>query len=316
MKFVVVGATCMDVLLPSVPRLPHGSSGVDEFTDASLVHVDRPPVITIGGNGGNTSVALASLGARVRLVTTWGSDVAGAQVARWLGETTCEVVDLRLHPSTALNVTANAADGTRLTFFHGPGFGDGRSDALVGACACTRGDVLLLTGYPHPSLADMATVASTARDAGARVALDIGPAVAGFDLQALQPLLPYLDLLFCNESELLGLLPGQPAEEVLRRVARQVRGGVVVKRGPKGAAYRAVGGTVEVDTVPIEDVSTVGAGDVFDAGFLHAWAAGAEPREALRAGCATATETLRRGGDVLSLPRHERHEPGHERTVD
>lgn len=311
MTFIVVGGTCVDVLFASVPRLPSGMPGVDEFTSASLVLVDDPPVMTIGGNAGNAAVTLAKLGAAVRLVTTWGDDVAGTQVATWLGRTTCETVNLGLHRSTSVNVTATARDGARMTLFHGPGFTEEGREPLRRAATCERSDVLLLTGYPHASVETMELLARRARSEGATVALDIGPAVARFDAATLLPLLAHLDLVFCNELELAELWPDAASDDALARLTRRFAGGVVVKRGRRGAAFRRGGTGLEVGTEAVAGASTVGAGDVFDAAFLHAWAEGASPEESLRRGCATATEAVRRGGDVLALP----HSDEHERTV-
>ena len=65
----------------------------------------------------------------------------------------------------------------------------------------------------------------------------------------------------------------QAAEALLPRLRP---GGVVVtKRGPGGALAHGAGGTVERAPAPqVDVVDTIGAGDVFNAGFLMGLAAG------------------------------------------
>jgi sugar/nucleoside kinase (ribokinase family) len=316
--FVVLGGTSMDVYLESLPRLPSGSAGIDEFTASSLVHVDAPPVFVLGGNGGNVAAALARLGSSVRLVSTWGRDLPGEHVEAWLEEAGCEAVNLELAASTGFNVTATADDRGRSTLFHGPAFPEGCAADLAAAAACAPDDILLLTGYPHPAMADLVAVTGSARAAGARVALDIGPATAGISYRALEPLLPVLDLLLCNERELAQLDPERAPEEILERLALRLPWGVVVKRGRRGASFRSAHVAADVPATPVTVRTTVGAGDVFNAGFLHAWATGADPPRALRFGCAAAEAMLSRGGGPLATPHASDLEATllqHERTV-
>jgi sugar/nucleoside kinase (ribokinase family) len=60
----------------------------------------------------------------------------------------------------------------------------------------------------------------------------------------------------------------------------------VAKLGRDGAAILEGGQLVRVPAFPIEPLDTTGAGDSFDAGFLHAWLLGSPTLEALRLGAA------------------------------
>ena len=61
-----------------------------------------------------------------------------------------------------------------------------------------------------------------------------------------------------------------------------------MKLGAGGAMTLEGDAVLHVPAFPIEVVDTTGAGDSFDAGFLHAWLRGATTRECLRWGAPAA----------------------------
>jgi len=97
-----------------------------------------------------------------------------------------------------------------------------------------------------------------------------------------------VDVFFPNEVELRGLTGSDDPEEAVRRLQKgSSRVLVVAKLGARGAmAIDAGGRTVHVPAPRVDVVDTTGAGDSFDAGFLHAWLGGAELTDCLRLGAA------------------------------
>jgi sugar/nucleoside kinase (ribokinase family) len=94
-----------------------------------------------------------------------------------------------------------------------------------------------------------------------------------------------VDVFFPNEAELRGLTGTDDPAEALRRLENgHTR--TVGKLGKDGAATLEGGRLLRVPAFPIEPLDTTGAGDSFNAGFLHAWLAGAPNLEALRLGAA------------------------------
>jgi hypothetical protein len=79
----------------------------------------------------------------------------------------------------------------------------------------------------------------------------------------------------------------QAAQFILNHCAAEV---VVVKAGSRGALVcrRAQSEIIRIGPFPTRSVWPLGSGDVFAAGFSHAWAAGADPIDAARvaSGCA------------------------------
>lgn len=303
MTFTVLGGTCLDVFLEGVTQLPRAEPGLDEFTHDTLVPVRRPPVMTVGGNAANAAAALARLGAASRLVSSWGADVAGGLLDAWLRGAGCDPRNLHVTATTSVNVTVTTDEGARQSYFHGTPFPPACAAAVAAHLTLAPGDVLLVAGYPHPCDDDIGDALRRARAVGATTALDVGPPLAGFDLARLRPLLEHVDLLFANERELAALVPsGEPAEASREAVAAVGRG-LVLKRGSRGAEFHGRGGRSRVDALTVTTTTTVGAGDAFNAGFLFADAAGADPPRALRFGCATAAGMLARATGVLATPR-------------
>ncbi|MEV8105946.1 PfkB family carbohydrate kinase, partial [Streptomyces sp. NPDC088135] len=94
------------------------------------------------------------------------------------------------------------------------------------------------------------------------------------------------DVVKASDEDLEWLYPGQEPERVAERWLATGPAVVLVTRGGDGALAVLPGGRVTVDALPTEVVDTVGAGDAFMSGTLHALAAhgllGADGRERLR----------------------------------
>ena len=104
------------------------------------------------------------------------------------------------------------------------------------------------------------------------------------------------DLFFPNEVELRGVTGTANPEEALRALRKDgLR--VVAKLGGDGAMTLDGDRPLHVAAFPVKPIDTTGAGDSFDAGFLHAWLAGEPVAACLRLGAACgALSTLGLGG--------------------
>ena len=97
---------------------------------------------------------------------------------------------------------------------------------------------------------------------------------------------------------------GRTAEELARAIVRAGPGEVVVKNGSAGAgALDSEGRWHEVAPAPVPDVDPVGAGDAFDAGYLHARLSGAAVLEALREGARCGAAVAATIGDAAGVTR-------------
>jgi sugar/nucleoside kinase (ribokinase family) len=114
--------------------------------------------------------------------------------------------------------------------------------------------------------------------------------------------LSHTDVFFPNEVELRALTRQGDPEEAVRSMQRGSTR-VVAKLGAAGAmAIDDDGRVVHVPAPAIEVVDTTGAGDSFDAGFLHSWLGGAGLADCLRLGVACGALSTRGLGGTARQP--------------
>ena len=105
-----------------------------------------------------------------------------------------------------------------------------------------------------------------------------------------------VDIVFANEGELKSLYETadfDTARSALRDDAKLA----VVTRSEKGCVVIGARGVEAVPAVPVEDVvDTTGAGDLFAAGFLAGFAAGAIISPAAKLGALAAAEVIQHIG--------------------
>jgi sugar/nucleoside kinase (ribokinase family) len=104
------------------------------------------------------------------------------------------------------------------------------------------------------------------------------------------------DLFFPNELEVLAVTRTQTSEQSLRALSNG-RTLTVVKLGPQGCLALDDGQLRHQPAFTVRPVDTTGAGDSFNAGFLHAWLRKLKLPECLRfAAACGALSTLKSGG--------------------
>jgi len=104
------------------------------------------------------------------------------------------------------------------------------------------------------------------------------------------------DLFFPNEVEALAITRARTPEESLQVLANG-RTLTVVKLGAQGCLTLSEGQLFRQSAFPVEPVDTTGAGDSFNAGFLHAWLGRSGLSDCLRIGAACGTlSTMKPGG--------------------
>ena len=296
MSLAIVGCTVVDVIFSRVPRLPVWPRHT-EFTATNLVLLPHGTIVTLGGNGANAAYIAAVTGAEVELHTRIGDDALGGLARCWLQQSGCRVI-ARTGGATAINVTAANDRLERTAMFH-----PGEPFTLPRRSGAR---FLLVCGWPHPPLADLARGFSAARRRGTFTALDAGPILGRpWSRAALRPVLAGVDLFLGNEYEIGRLTGAKNLPEALVRLRRDYPGHVVVKRGARGATWLPAGSsrprawprrTVRV-------VNTVGAGDSFNGALLGALSRGADFPTALAAAMRTAARVVGSPRGILGLAK-------------
>jgi sugar/nucleoside kinase (ribokinase family) len=122
----------------------------------------------------------------------------------------------------------------------------------------------------------------------------------------LSDVLRNVDVFLPNEREACKIAGTDDLEVAIERLAGMVPL-VVVKLGTKGAIARRGDQTTESPSVRVDAVDPVGAGDSFDAGFLHQFLRGADLASCLASGnLAGALSTTRSGGTEAFRDREHR----------
>ena len=247
--------------------------------------------LRVGGQAGNAALALSALGVPFRLYGNAGNDVLG----RWLRDSLGEAArHWRLSElPTTVSVGITHPNGER-TFFTNEGhLHDFRvDDVLVHLPAhAPAGSIALLVGtFLSPPLVEpFEQLLAALKRAGYALALDTGWPPAGWTESVRSHLaawLAHIDLLLVNEAEAIGFAGGADlaAAVAVLRSGLPAEAALVVKRGGDGASAWRGKATVSAAATPVQVADSIGAGDIFNAGFLAAQLTGADIGEAVAAG--------------------------------
>ena len=258
-----------------------------------------------GGKGANVARMLAHLGAAgsAAAVVALPADGADSWIASFPREV--ELVVVRVAGSLRANVAITAADGetTKVNMRGGP-LSPADADALLAAvAAAARGAAWVVVGGSLPIGMEpewIGRVADAARAAGAKIAIDC----TGEALEA--AVAARVDLIKPNEEEASRLV-GFPvndrpsAERAAALLIERGVGSVLLSLGASGAIYRATESDIALYTpTPRAKVrSTVGAGDVLLAAFLHTLSSGGSPADALSSAVGWAAAKVEQPGTTM-----------------
>ncbi|WP_313529580.1 carbohydrate kinase family protein [Shinella sp.] len=230
----------------------------------------------IGGSATNTAIALAKAGHDCRLIGRVGTDSWGREAlselaatgisTRWIGRDDRE--------PTQINVITVSPAGER-TMFAYRGANARLSVADVDPAAFAGAALFHLSGYAllQPRQAEAAlTAIDLAVDADIPVTLDIPGGVVSGIAEQVKSLMPKIDTILLDGSDLPHLLaqPQDTAQKTL--VAMLLEGGVkrvaIKGSGTASLLYQA-GGMDSAPWFAVQVVDTIGAGDAFAAGHIH-----------------------------------------------
>jgi hypothetical protein len=248
-------------------------------TEVLLDHQD----LRFGGSAGNSALAAHGFGAEVRLIANRGNDILGLWLADAMPEHSAGwAVSAR---PTVISVGISHPDGERTFLTPAGHLADFcLKDVLAQLPAAARpGEVALLSGvFVTPALApDYDGLIATLKHRGFRVALDTGWPDGGWTAATRARALPWVqacDIILFNEVELLGLM--QMAAAAVERAGHSLMAMLgadailVVKTGPAGAQGFTHSDHAVASAPTVAVIDTIGAGDVFNAAFLMALAAG------------------------------------------
>jgi len=292
-KFLVAGELNPDLIMRDCRIFPALGKEV-QVEDLEL---------SLGSSSAICAAGLAHLGNSVTFASIVGDDFYGEFCTEALRREGVDVgqVQRRSDWKTGLTVSITA---------HG-------ERALVtypGAIAALTGEDLpdsLFAGYDHLHVSSwflqdglrpgLKKRFAAARRAGLTTSLDCGYDPSETWSQHLLDTLSEVDVFLPNESEILGITGADTVEEGIRKLEND-RLLLVVKVGAEGCLARHRGETFRAPAWPVQVVDTTGAGDSFNAGFLHAWKRGETISDCLHFAAVCGSLSTRGVGGTTAQP--------------
>jgi len=284
----VIGELNLDVILYGLP-----SAFVSERE-----HLADNLSITLGSSSAIFAHNLALLGSKVGFSSCIGDDPFGGICVERLsaaGVDTSRVRSLR-GQTTGLTVILPQKNDRYILTYPGTMYSMSDQDIDLEYVCDSRhlhvASYFLLKGL-RPGLQE---IFRKAKKAGLTISLDTNDDPEDRWDKQIRDLFPYLDVLLLNEREVCKIAQTENFDGAVEQVAKQVSL-LVVKRGSQGALARS-GGEVRSAAPPaVEVVDSVGAGDSFDAGFVHEFIRGRKIDDCLKFGnLAAALSVTRPGG--------------------
>lgn len=255
--------------------------------------------VTLGSSSAILAHNLATLGSTVTFTTRVGGDELGEIALKRLSDAAVDLSHVKKSPGGVVTgVTVVLPHGPKRHMFTYPGtmaemtWADLDLGHLAEARHFHLSSLFLQTGL-RP---DVGELFQQLKQAGLTISLDTNDDPDDRWEGLVDTVLPHVDVLLPNESEACRMIGVANVDDAIEKLGAIVPI-VVVKCGSRGALVRYAAVTHRIAPITVETVDTIGAGDSFNAGFLHAWLRGLSPELAAQSGNLTgAFSTLRSGG--------------------
>lgn len=277
-----IGDLTVDILLPGLSRFPEWGQEVEI----------EEPRSRLGGNIGNMATGASALNNDFLIYSMIGQDEEGAFILDSLGKLGLKTSCVRQtgKKRTSRTYAGIREDGERFMLTY-----KGTLELMEELMAEAAGpaDVLFLSGWCLPPRVHQKTVLDKISNwhmENRVIAADLLWSDETWEhRQELLDVLKKTDIVFLNETELLTLTEEADFEHAVEKLKlligltpRTQNRFCAIKLGKKGAMLLDGSRCLRVSAYPSKPVDTVGAGDLFNIGFLHAlYKLGLKPPEAL-----------------------------------
>jgi 2-dehydro-3-deoxygluconokinase len=277
------------------------------------VHLGDSYRFSVGGTESNVAIGLSRLGTPAVWLGRVGDDEVGRVITRSLQG---EQIDARVivddGARTAVMTRTKRLPGrSHVSYFRDRSAGSRLAPTDIPADLVRGAALVHLTGVT-PALSKTAAAAvfellRIAKLAGVPVSFDVNyrsrlwaPDDA---IPVLRTIAAEADIILAGDSEAELLTGEQAADAQLTALASLgVASQIIIKRGAEGACGLFDGEREAAPGMPIAVVDTVGAGDAFAAGYLHALLQGAAPLHRLSLANRVAAFVCSADGDWEGLP--------------
>lgn len=292
-RILVAGEINVDLVFKGCRSVPEAGREVlaDDF------------VMTPGSSSMICAMGLARLGSPVAFhgrlgADSWGDYCLGALRGAGIDTTTVQQ-DATLR--TGITASLSTVQDRALVTFAGA-IGELREADITDAMLAAADHLHVSSYYLQRALRPRCReLFARAHAAGLSTSLD-----PGFDPEKLWgvdivEVLREVDVFLPNKDELLAITGARDIAAALRMLTKG-RTLTVVKRSRHGCAAMHDGQLLEAPAFAVDAVDSTGAGDSFDAGFLHAWLGQQPLQECLRWGNACGSLSTRAVGGTPGQP--------------
>ena len=284
----VVGELNLDIILFGLP----------DTLQLDREHLAQDLKVTLGSSSAIFAHNLASLGNRVSFSSAIGDDAFGEICLQRLGESGTDLSGVRRHAQQQTGLTVILAKGAQRYILTYPGTISVMRYEDLDLEYVYRARHFHLSSYflqraLRPKMTDLFR---QVKEHGLTTSLDTNDDPDEEWSEDLFPLLKYVDVLLPNEHEACKISGAQNVESAVKFLSGVVPL-VVIKRGSLGALAQRGNDSFSAPPLGSTFVDAVGAGDSFDAGFIHQYIRGAKIEDCLKFGnIAGALSVTRAGG--------------------
>jgi sugar/nucleoside kinase (ribokinase family) len=303
----IVGELNLDLILYGVPEeIPR---------ERELLASDLN--LTLGSSSAIVAHNLSSLGSRVGFASCVGSDSFGELAMARLAAARVDVSKVAVLPRRKTGLTVIMQRDSWRNMLTYPGtisdlrIEDLDLEYLASARHCHLSSYYLQRGLQ----ADIPTLFKKMKSAGLTTSLDCNDDPDDHWQGGIREALQHVDIFLPNAREAMNLTKTHDAQSAAKALAEIVPL-VVVKLGAEGAIARRGEETWSSPALKLQVIDPVGAGDSFNAGFLHEYFKGSDVQTCLAAGnLAGALSVTRAGGTEAFRDQSHREQFLKERRV-
>jgi sugar/nucleoside kinase (ribokinase family) len=295
----IAGELNLDLILYGLPK---------ELPAESELLADNM-LLTLGSSSAIVAHNLASLGSRVGFQSLIGEDDLGRIALDRLAQSGVDTSRVKATKSvgTGLSVILQRDGWRNILTYSGAisklSFSDLDLDYL-----CESRHFHLSSYYLQSSLRpDVPELFRRLKAAGMTISLDTNDDPEGRFADDLYQALELVDIFLPNQREACRIAGTDDLEAAIRKLSAIVSL-LVVKTGAQGAIAVRGNERIESAALSVKVVDPVGAGDSFDAGFLHAYLRGGSLNDCIVAGNAAGALCATRGGGTEAFLDREHRE--------
>ena len=308
-KIGVLGPLNIDIIIKG--KAPTDIKELNAWSGPSDIHV------LTAGAAGYISQNLTRLGNEVHIVSSIGDDSFGKMILDILKKsginTKYILVEHGKECALAIFLLLFGNDKRPLTFRLPTHSGWPQKFGKKVEKFLLNTDLLHSAGYFHfPNLwnENFTALLKKAKSQGLKISMDPQFPLSMLEppwINILKPLIPYIDILLVDQHEALNITAEDSIEKAAKTLLEEGFKIIAIKLGDKGVLVKNASIMKHVPaTSPKRFVDTIGAGDAFDAGFLHAMLEGRDLVKSAEIGILTATNSIQNVGGIINFSTVEK----------